>query len=208
MHRPDSLIFDMDGTLWDAGDTYTAAWNHGLKVKNIDRTMHREELDRIMGWEKKQTLAHLLPDHTEEEREAIHEEVHKVLNGMILTMGGIMYEGVKDGLARLSKKYKLFILSNCPAYTIQYFMKWAGIGQYITDELAHGVNFKPKSHNIKLLIEKHKLKNPVYIGDTEGDQKQAELAGVPFVFVSYGFGKVDKYDLKFESFGALVKHFE
>ncbi|HEX3385818.1 MAG TPA: hypothetical protein VHS53_11545 [Mucilaginibacter sp.] len=27
MQTPDSLIFDMDGTLWDAVDTYAASWN-------------------------------------------------------------------------------------------------------------------------------------------------------------------------------------
>jgi phosphoglycolate phosphatase len=65
----------------------------------------------------------------------------------------------------------------------------------------------PKNHNIKLLMDKHGLKTPVYVGDTEGDGQQSRLAGIPFVFVSYGFGQTDDYDLKFDDFNSLVNYF-
>jgi phosphoglycolate phosphatase len=73
--------------------------------------------------------------------------------------------------------------------------------------MAHGINFMPKSHNIKLLSETHGLKNPFYIGDTEGDGQQSRLAGIPFVFVSYGFGQTNDYDLKFDDFKSLTAYF-
>jgi len=36
MQKPDSLIFDMDGTLWDAVDTYAASWNLVFNELGID----------------------------------------------------------------------------------------------------------------------------------------------------------------------------
>jgi phosphoglycolate phosphatase len=122
-------------------------------------------------------------------------------------MGGVLYEGVKRGLIKLSERYSIFIVSNCPKNLIAEFMKWADIEQYITDEMAHGVNSMPKHHNIKLLVDKHKLKNPVYIGDTHGDSIETRKAGLPFVLLTYGFGTSDDYDLKFDDFNTLTNYF-
>ncbi len=60
---------------------------------------------------------------------------------------------------------------------------------------------------MKLLIQKHGLKNPVYIGDTETDSLESKKAGIPFVFLSYGFGKTDEYDVKFDDFKAFTNYF-
>lgn len=205
--KPDSLIFDMDGTLWDAADTYAASFNAGYKNMNVDKIITRDDLSMMMGWEKRKVLAHALPEFDEETQDRIYEEINKVRPKLIQELGGIMYDGVKEGLAKLSARYRLFILSNCPEHLIRYFMEWAKIEPYITDELAHGVNGMPKHHNMKLLMEKHHLQNPVYIGDTETDSKESRLAGLPFVFLTYGFGKTDDYDLKFDNFGQLTDYF-
>jgi phosphoglycolate phosphatase len=56
-------------------------------------------------------------------------------------------------------------------------------------------------------MEKHGLKHPVYVGDTEGDGAQSRLAGIPFVLVTYGFGTTDDHDLKFDDFASLTNYF-
>ena len=50
---------------------------------------------------------------------------------------------------------------------------------------------KPKSENIRLIIERNGLKAPVYVGDTQWDFDAATAAGVPFIFAAYGFGHVE-----------------
>ena len=47
----------------------------------------------------------------------------------------------------------------------------------------------------------------MYIGDSDSDSKASSDAGVPFVFVTYGFGKTDKYTYTFDSFLQLGKFF-
>lgn len=204
---PDSLIFDMDGTLWDAADTYVASWNEGFKNENVDKTISRADLSHMMGWEKRKVLEHVMPDFNEEKQERIFRSINEVRAELIPQMGGILYEGVKEGLERLATKYQLFIVSNCPENLIKQFMKWADIESLITDEMAHGVNSKPKHYNIKLLIDEYKLRHPVYIGDTETDSQESRMAEVPFVFLSYGFGNTDRYDLKFDDFESLTTYF-
>ncbi len=207
MLKPDSLIFDMDGTLWDAVDTYAESWNLVFKEMGIGIIVKREELAKMVGWEGKKVISVLMPDFDDEKRQIIFSAVTEKRKEILPVMGGKLYDGVKEGLHRLAEKYPLFILSNCAKGIIRLFIDWAGINEHITDELAHGVNFLPKQHNIKLLAEKHHLKNPVYIGDTQGDSEQSRLAGVPFVFVSYGFGQTENYDLKFNDFKSLTAYF-
>lgn len=204
--KPDSLIFDMDGTLWDATDTYTKAWNIAYKKLGLEGSMSRERLNYYMGWEKKKLFADIFPDKPEEEREHIAAFLDDILDDVVPKEGGKLYDGVVDGLKALSEKYKLFIVSNCPKNTIKQMIGFAGIGSYITDEFAHGVNSMPKNHNIRLLIEKHGLKTPVYVGDTEGDKLQSELTPLPFIFVSYGFGKAEGI-LNFDSFVDFSAYF-
>ena len=110
-----------------------------------------------------------MPEFDQEKRKDIYDDVNDERRQLLPQSGGILYDGVIDGLKQLAAKYKLFILSNCAKGIIRVFIDWAEIDDYITDEIAYGVNFMPKHHNIKLLIDTHQLKNPVYIGDTAGD---------------------------------------
>ena len=45
----DALIFDMDGTLWDAVDSYCEVWNACFRKFGVERTVMRDELLKCMG---------------------------------------------------------------------------------------------------------------------------------------------------------------
>ena len=45
----DSLIFDMDGTLWDAVDSYCKIWNVTFEQMGLSQTVSRQELLECMG---------------------------------------------------------------------------------------------------------------------------------------------------------------
>jgi len=207
MLKPDSLIFDLDGTLWDALDTYLASWNEGAEIENLDRVFTRKDLHHVMGWERSKVLRHLFPDLEEDARERVYKTINECRIRLMPALGGMMYEGVREGLIKLSEKYKLFIVSNCPENMIIEFLKWADLAEYITDEMAHGVNSMPKHHNINLLVEKYNLKAPVYIGDTLGDGIETRKSGLPFVLLTYGFGTTDDFDLKFDDFITFTNYF-
>ena len=207
INRPDSLLFDMDGTLWNATNTYVEAWNSGFAKMGLKKKISYDDLASIMGWSRRKALEKLLPEYEIEMQEKIYDVINEGRGEIVRRLGGELYDGVIDGLRILSEKYKLFIVSNCPVGMIRNFIDWAKIDPYITDEIAHGVNLKPKHHNIQLLIDKYQLKNPVYIGDTGIDSEESRLAGIPFVFLTYGFGTTDQYDLKFDDFNDLTNYF-
>lgn len=204
---PDSLIFDLDGTLWDAVQTYSDAWNLFFGRKELEQRTSKKELDGLMGLEEGRFLEIMLPSFSPSDRSRHYKEIVEIQYDLIDSQGGFIYEGVIDGLERLTKRYPLFIVSNCPEHTIRHFQRYARVDDLITDSLSHGQNYRPKNENIRELMHKHDLQNPLYIGDTDGDRIQSEMAGVPFVFVEYGFGNSSKYLLCFKSFSDLSDHF-
>ena len=203
----DSIFFDLDGTLWDGVECYVQGFNDFFKIKNIEKQFTKDDLYGLMGLEEDKYLELTLPEFSKEERKLMYKEIIDLQYEHIKKNGGEIYHHVQMGLKVLSTDYKLFIVSNCPEFTIKYFMDWAGIKEYITDSMAHGMNFKPKNENLRYLVDKYFLKTPVYVGDTDSDRKQSELANMPFAYVSYGFGQTDTHDYKFDSFIELTEYF-
>jgi phosphoglycolate phosphatase len=78
MLKPDSLIFDLDGTLWDALDTYLESWNEGAKIENLNRVFTRDDLHYVMGWERSKVLSHFFPEMDEEGRERVYKTNKRV----------------------------------------------------------------------------------------------------------------------------------
>lgn len=204
---PDSLIFDMDGTLWDAVDTYAECWEIAFRHIGIERTVKRDELIAFMGMEIREIANRCFPDMSTERQDEFLKDLYRIQDEQVARKGGILFEGVKEGLSELSSRYRLFLLSNCEKNGLKVFMRFAGIEPYITDSITYGDTHRSKKYNLHLLKTKHDLKRPVYIGDTDGDAKQCRLASVPFVFVTYGFGNTDDFILSFDSFPALKNYF-
>ena len=83
-------------------------------------------------------------------------------------------------------------------------MKAHDTKKYFLDTECWGRTRLPKGESNRLLIERNKLKHPVYVGDTQGDAQSAIDAGIPFIYAAYGFGEVKKYDAKIDSFDELL----
>ncbi len=197
----------MDGTLWDNVHNYATAWNAALKQQGHRSSVTRESLLGLMGKEARRMLNVLVPDATIREQDLLFDEVIVQYNKLVPTMKTNIYPYVIEGLEQLKTKYKLLLLSNCEEGGLVNFMNHTKTNHLFLDYMEHGQNNMPKRFNLNLLIKKHDLKSPVYIGDTDGDSHESSVANVPFVFVTYGFGKTDNFILQFNSFRELTKYY-
>lgn len=200
----DSLIFDMDGTLWDSTDSYVKCWNHALKKLGYSDIITRPILESVMGLDEKKLLAVIFPHYNTAQQTEIINEIKIAQDELLEQLGGTLYEGVREGLAALKPNYRIFILSNCFSNTVYQFLRFTGLGQYIEGHICYGENPVPKADNMDFLKKNYNLQNPIYIGDTNGDRTQAEQANIPFVYMTYGFDKVDTYFQAFDTFGDLT----
>ncbi len=205
----DSLIFDMDGTLWDNVNSYADSWNIALEQTGFTERVTRDDLLGLMGKEIGQMMDAIIPGSQEEKRtklmHAVFEAYHQLaVSGKIHPK---VFPDVLQGLEKLSKKYKLFLLSNCEEGGLVKFMKYTETAHLFTDYAEYGQNFKSKNHNLRLLIERNNLNSAIYIGDTDGDNRETRKAGIPFGFVTYGFGNTEDFDVKFDSFRELTEYF-
>ncbi len=199
----DSLIFDLDGTLWDTTYTLIEPWNETLKKYNIQRSLTREDLAAIMGMTVPQIAAYFMPETEETKRIKIAYEGCDAEIPYLKKYGGKLFPKVEETLKILSESYKLFIVSNCEEEYIKAFFEAHGLKKYFTDEEYIGRTGLKKSENIKLIINRNSLVSPVYVGDTAMDEKACRDAGVDFIFAEYGFGKAEKYIAKIENFYGL-----
>jgi len=207
MEHPDSLIFDMDGTLWDNVDSYVISWNRGLIRTGYQKQVTRDDILGLMGKEARVMLDSILPAADKTAQDRLFEAVIDAYQELLPMMKPLIYDGVVQGLEQLAQKYRLFMLSNCEEGGLVNFMRHTRTTHLFLDYMEHGMNLQPKHHNLRLLMAKHGLKSPHYIGDTDSDSHQSALAGVPFVMVTYGFGTTTRFQLKFDTFPKLVSHY-
>lgn len=195
----DSIGFDLDGTLWSSMNCITTSWQKVADEYNVP-TPTDEQMRSVMGLNRHDLMKKLFPDMDNKKSFEFFDRATVECVNELSKNGGILYDDVEETLAKLSHSFKLYIVSNCQESYMNAFLSYHKLGKYFCDTVFEDPLTLSKGDNIKKVIAKHDFKNSLYIGDTQGDRNAAALAGVPFGFAAYGFGTVDSYDYRFDSF--------
>ncbi|QKJ31210.1 HAD family hydrolase [Mucilaginibacter mali] len=201
----DSIIFDLDGTLWDSTANVALAWQTAKsKVDYVKDDITQQTVRSITGMAYNVIFDTLYPYLDEERREEFKTLCAKHELEILHSKGGEFYPQLAETLAYLKSKYRLFIVSNCQRGYIEVFLGMEDMLSYFDGHQCYGTKGQPKYQNIMDVVTDFNLQTPVYIGDTTGDRDSAQKAGVPFIFADYGFGKVDDgYIARISRFGDL-----
>lgn len=202
----DSIIFDVDGTLWDSADNVAASWNEAVSGLS-ERRLSGDDIRGVMGLTMDTIAARFFERESEETRREILTRCCEVENEYLRIHGGGIYPDTANTLAELAKRFHLFIVSNCQAGYIEAFLDHYRLWEHITDRLCWGDNGLQKSENIKLIMHRNNVdpERALYVGDTQTDRDSARAAGVKFAFASYGFGSVDEFDFKLNKLSELCE---
>lgn len=190
--KAESIIFDMDGTLWDSSENVAASWTETVRTCG-DPTLRNmiitgEDIRGVMGLPMTDIAKKLFPQLTETRQSEILDKCAENENNYLAVHGGILYPQLKETLTALAEDHRLFIVSNCQCGYIEAFFEFCGMEKLFTDYLCWGDTLKPKSETIKQLMKKNCCESAVYVGDTQGDFDSARTAGIPFIHAAYGFG--------------------
>ena len=189
--NPDSIIFDVDGTLWDSTEAVAESWNLAIHENtDLSLSLTAESLQALFGKTMDEITLALFPSCSKKERDRIGYLCFEYENKLLETNHGVLYPDVATTLKALSEKVDLYIVSNCQCGYIEVFLKTMGLEKYIRDFLCFGQTQVPKNESIRLLMERNHLQDVVYVGDTAGDYDACQKADVPFIYASYGFGDV------------------
>ncbi len=191
--RFDSLIFDLDGTLWNSTDGILAAWAQVFKLhQEINRkSVDEQELTSNFGLPLDQIAANMFPDLPADKRMSLMDECCQLENVWLARHGGRLYPGEIDALERLSSRVPLSIVSNCQKGYVESYLQGNGTQKFFDDHECSGKTGLSKGRNIMLVMARRGYQNPAYIGDTQSDADAAKEAGIPFIYARYGFGQVD-----------------
>ena len=206
----DGIILDVDGTIWNTTSVVAQAWNSAIEenfpqVKRVTAKILQGQFGKTM----KVIADNLFTNLNSEQKNLLMKKCcQKEQIYLKNNKENITYANVVETIEELSKKIPVFIVSNCQAGYIEVVMEKNNITNFITDFECYGNNKKNKAENIQLLMSRNNLKNAVYVGDTQGDADSCKEAGVPFIWVSYGFGKVDEFFAKIDNFSELKKFVE
>lgn len=202
---PDGLIFDLDGTLWDATDTVAAAWTRALRhLGEGGRVITAADIAAVMGKTHGEICTSVFPGLAEARRDVLVRACYAEEERLLRKRGGRLYPGVASGLSVLANRFRLFIVSNCQRGYIETFLACYGLAPLFTDSVCHGDTGSDKAENLRRLIARNALAAPLYVGDTDADRIAAECAGVPFIHARYGFGTMADGCTAIDAFGQLA----
>lgn len=202
----EAVIFDLDGTLWDARANICVSWNETLRTtwpdeyRPIPEGDFTAQMGKLLNDIGDELISWLPPEERYRAVELCCENENRYLAGH----GGILFGNEEETLRALSEKYRLYVVSNCQSGYIEAFFASNGLDKYFSGFTCNGDTGLLKGDNIRLIMEKNGITNAVYVGDTQLDRDAAVMAGVPFIWASYGFGTPDGFDAEAKRFDELA----
>ncbi len=201
--KKQAIIFDLDGTLWDSCDTVAVAWNEYCEGAGVARRFLPDECRRCCGKTLEEIAEMIFPGLDKDRRETLALGCFLAENGPLAERGGVLYPDEVPVLEALRRDYFLAVVSNCQEGYIEAYFTGNGTGYLFEDSENAGRTGLSKGENIRLVMERNGIDRAVYVGDTEGDRRAAEYAGIPFIHAAYGFGAVAHADAVIRSLREL-----
>ncbi len=186
----DSIIFDVDGTMWDSTDLVAVSYNTIFEQEGLPVRVTADDLKKLFGKPMDVIFRTLLPRETPERCAALAQAAMDRENEDLKVTSGVFYEGFLETAKALSEKYPLFIVSNCQCGYIEEVLRHGKLEGIITDHLCFGETGTSKGRTIRTLMERHGLTKSVYVGDVQGDADACVEADIPIIYCAYGFGTI------------------
>ena len=201
----ESIIFDIDGTLWDSRAVVAEGYNkYLLELGHPELQVTAEYLTSLFGKTLEEIADAMLPCYEVPQRYAVMKRCMACEQAVMHESPcQIAYPGVVETLKTLRSSHRLFLVSNAEKGYPELLMEKLQIGGLFDGCLCYGDTGTWKGETLRTLMTRHGISSAVYVGDTQGDLDASRHAGIPFIWCRYGFGTPDGFDAAIESFPEL-----
>jgi phosphoglycolate phosphatase len=183
------VIFDLDGVLINSKKNMEKSWNYVKKKYNLNSKFNsyfshigipfKKILDKLNIKKKKNNI--------EKDYSLISLKNFKTIKA---------YPNASNICSILKKKKIIIaIITSKDLLRSTIILNYMKIKYdlLLAPESNKKLKPKPSAQMPTYVLKKFKIskKNALFVGDTINDYKSSKLAGIPFVFAKYGYGKID-----------------
>lgn len=206
-----NIIFDLDGTLVDSAPLIAEIINEMLRERGSHRVVAASEAQAYLTKGGAQLVTALLGSASDE----IADDLARFRSLYVArpTPAECLFPGVGDGLRALSQLgVRMAICSNKPQELCDKIAADLTLGAHcavVVGSVA-GVPLKPAADLAQLALAQLGAApgECLFVGDSEVDHQTAANAGIPFLFVTYGYAEpgatIDAL-ARFDRFDELVR---
>lgn len=184
-----SVIFDLDGTLWEVIESTYISANIIANKYNL-KEISKDTICKVFGLNREESAKLYFPYMELSESTKLIDEIAVINIENLKNNGGNVYPNVKNVLKILNKRYDLYIVSNTSEIEyIRAFLKSADAKECFKNYIAASSLKISKADAISKVISDNSIEKAVYIGDTAKDLEAAKANNIPFIQAKYGFGE-------------------
>ena len=194
------LAFDIDGTIYDAGDILEESFREGVInfiesgfSKSLDIPT-RDEIIATLGLTLDDIFSTLFPLLDRDERVELYHICTDNLVRMIREKKGRLIEGVDETLKRLnSMNFNMLVASNGAREYVEAILETYDIKRFFSEPFIYAEGpINDKSDIVKRYLELNPERRVIMIGDRATDLAAARDNNIPFIGCAFGHAGADE----------------
>ncbi len=196
------LAFDIDGTIYDAGDIVEESFRRGIESISENwkgKKLHvptREEIKVTLGYPLNEITMMLFPYLEEHERNQLSLIWTVNLVKMIREKKGCLIDGVEETVKVLkSMNYNMLVASNGARDYVEAILETYDIKRFFSEPFIYSEGpVKNKTDIIDMYLKLNPGRELVMIGDRYTDLAAARENGIPFIGCAFGHAGADEIE--------------
>ena len=193
-----SLIFDMDGTLFQTDKILEMSlddtFNHLRTLNQWDMSTPIDKYREIMGVPLPKVWEALLPTHSDEIRKYTDDYFLKRLVENIRNGKGALYPNVKEIFSFLKENNcSVYIASNGLKEYLEAIVDYYELNNWVTETFSiQQIQTLDKGDLVKTIIKKYDIKSAAVVGDRLSDINAAKDNNLLAVGCNFDFAQADE----------------
>ncbi|MEB3053043.1 HAD family hydrolase [Bacillus pseudomycoides] len=193
-----SLIFDMDGTLFQTEKilelSLNDTFNHLRSLNLWDTVTPIDKYREIMGVPLPKVWEALLPNHSNEVREQTDAYFLERLVENIRSGKSALYPNVKEVFRYLKENNcSIYIASNGLTEYLQAIVSYYNLDNWVTETFSiQQIRTLDKGDLVKTIIKKYDIKKAAVVGDRLSDINAAKDNGLIAIGCNFDFAQEDE----------------